>query len=535
MWRALRLLRGRPALILAAGVLVGVIADASAVGLLGASGWFVVSCALAGAQRGSTFSYVTPSAVVRSLALIRIVARYGQRLLVHSATLAWLVRLRVRLFRDLAGLPLPVLAGHRRGAALDRAMRDVDTLDGWVATGIAPFVTTTAVAVGGVIVVAAVAPATGVVLAIGVVAVAVVAIVGGARVPDPATARIAARSQVVAVTEAMPELISLGAADVARTTSTRLLDDFEDETATRVELTARIAARTDVLSGLCLLAMIVVGLQSPGAGSGAPDIAELALVVLVGAGTLQLVEALRDCAIATGEARNAARRLQPDSPTAPVDGQRRHRPDRGDLVDVAAPLADGRTIDLSVPGGAALVLSGRSGSGKTTLLRRLAGESSSDAADSGDPITVGGHRIADLAPGVVVYVSHDEPLLAGTVGDNLRLGAPKLTDGQARALLDDLGLADVALDETVGAGGSRVLSGGEQRRLGLARALAASPMVLIADEPTDGLDADTARKVLTVIRSRLPDAALVAAVHDRDLPAVGWADTRWVSLDPVRD
>ena len=531
LWSAVGLLRGRPALILAAGVLIGVLADASAVGLLGASGWFVVSCAVAGAERGSSFSYVTPSGVVRSLALARIATRYLQRLLVHSATLAWLVRLRVRLFDDLAALPLPLLARRRRGEALDSAMRDVDTLDGWVATAVAPFLTTGVVAVAGVVVVAQVAPGMAVVLAVGELVVAAVAITGGLRTPDPAAARTAARDDVIATVEAMPELISLGAADIARQRTRGLLDDFARESTSRAARIATLAARTDILTGAWLLVMILVGRFGP----GAPDAADLALAVLVGAGSLQLVEAFRDSAIATAEARSAARRLRPHDGPGTGTGTARH-PETlthtvsGDLRADRMPLtADGRTQDVRVRPGAALVLSGRSGSGKTTLLRRLAGESETPV-----PVTVDGVNLPHLAPGLVVHVSHDEPLLAGTVVDNLRLGAPSLTREAARTLLDDLGLDGVALDDTVGTGGTRVVSGGEQRRLGIARALAAHPRVLILDEPTDGLDAETARTVLSVIRSRLPDAALLAAIHDRDLPAVPWADSEWLTLDPVR-
>jgi ATP-binding cassette subfamily C protein CydC len=134
---------------------------------------------------------------------------------------------------------------------------------------------------------------------------------------------------------------------------------------------------------------------------------------------------------------------------------------------------------------------------------------------------------------VVTAVLADDYLFTGTVSTNIRLADPRASDGEIRDLLGSMMLDRGGLDPTsrVGVGG-RTLSGGEQRRLHIARALAMQPDVLLIDEPTTGLDADTANQVLAAIRHRLPNTALVLAMHelpqDRGTLGPTWST---VSLD----
>ncbi|HWO44308.1 MAG TPA: ATP-binding cassette domain-containing protein [Methylomirabilota bacterium] len=157
-----------------------------------------------------------------------------------------------------------------------------------------------------------------------------------------------------------------------------------------------------------------------------------------------------------------------------------------------------RQVDFVVAGGGTLVVTGASGSGKTTLLN-----------------AVEARLRRQGAPGRVTAVLADDYLFTGTVSSNMRLANPRATDVQIRDLLGSMTLDRAGLDPTTRIGvDGRGLSGGEQRRLHIARALATQPDVLLIDEPTIGLDANAANQVLTAIRDRLPNAALVLAMHE---------------------
>jgi len=189
------------------------------------------------------------------------------------------------------------------------------------------------------------------------------------------------------------------------------------------------------------------------------------------------------------------------------------------------PIALG--LDVTVRAGEVVALTGPNGSGKSTLLLTLAGlvapaAGSVEALDAASPAD---WSSADLAARFgVVFQNPEHQFIAGTVRDELAVGnaeAPRVT-----ALIDRLGLKRLA-------GASPfALSGGEQRRLSVATALATAPPVLLLDEPTFGQDARTWAELATLLAEyRDAGGAIIMATHDRALiEALG---AREVSLPPL--
>ncbi|WP_288433575.1 ATP-binding cassette domain-containing protein [uncultured Deinococcus sp.] len=173
-------------------------------------------------------------------------------------------------------------------------------------------------------------------------------------------------------------------------------------------------------------------------------------------------------------------------------------------------VLDGAALTLYP--GERVALTGESGGGKTTLLRLIA----RDLDPDGGAVLVSGTDLRDLDPaawrGALSLHEQHAPVLDGTLRENLRLGDPAATEARLRALLDDLGLAHLPLDNWVGEGGTR-LSGGERARVSLARALLRPSPLLLLDEPTAHLDPDTEAQVLAVLEREAAGRTLLLVTH----------------------
>jgi len=203
-----------------------------------------------------------------------------------------------------------------------------------------------------------------------------------------------------------------------------------------------------------------------------------------------------------------------------VPDMRRDGVVRVEGVSVAHPGRLGNAPDdafLTARCGEITVVVGPSGGGKTTLLSVLLGIRQPDA---GAVTVCGGGRqavLATLDPDCwrtqLAWVDQSPYLFAGTVGDNVRLARPDATDDALRSALDAAGLAAIGVDRLVGEAGGG-LSAGERRRVAVARAVLRDAPLVLLDEPTAGLDADTEHDVLATI-ARLASNSIVIMVSHR--------------------
>ncbi len=453
---------------LIAGVLLAVVAEASAVGLLSLSGWFIAASAAAGLGLIVDFSFAEPSGGVRGFAIGRVGANYGQRLILHRVALDDLTDLRLNILANAGTRDAMRL---RDGEALDRVMADADIVSRRCIEATSPLISFIVVSLGAILAAWIALPLSAVPLAVGVMVSVLIAFVPPPQREDGSDIyREKMRGELVAAVEACAELAALDAVSVLRERTAALL---ARDTAARNRWRTQLAQREFVVAAIGATTLGSVALVTSLAHAEAPT---AALVLLLTMAVMESSSRLADYAYTFSIARTAAARLIPHSadvlPTNPTEAA---------LLNTLKP-------------GETLVLSGPSGVGKSTLLRRLAGAANEH----------------------VTLVELDDPIFTGTVASNLRLGAHDLSDTQIQTLLERFALGDLALNAPTGVGG-RELSGGESTRLRLARAVAAAPALLLVDEPTAGLDAPTAQRTLASVRHHLPQARIIYALHSAQL------------------
>jgi ATP-binding cassette, subfamily C, bacterial CydC len=510
-------LRERPGLILAGAGLAAVTVLAG-IGLIGLSGWFITATAIAGASAASAiaFDVFAPSAGIRLLALGRTAARYGERLVTHDATLRILAALRERLFRGWAGPQAAHALLMRPARLLFRLTADIDALDSLYLRVLVPFgaAAVTALAAG---------------LAFGLMdwrfglLMALLLIVPGLGLPMLAARRAAGwsrrrahavealRSRAIDLVAGQTELVMTGrlAAQARQVMAADRRAAEAEDRLNRIEagITAGFGAATALILSAALVGVAAL------AQRGAISAPVAALGVLIALGALEPFSFLRRGALELGRTLIAARRVAPRlgieaaAPRLAVPGE-----------DAAIRLTDvtvghpGATrpalhhLDVAIARGERVALIGPSGTGKSTLLGLIAGE-----------LAAGTGTVAALPSTVLTQRTE---LFQDSVRDNLRLVDPAADDARLWAALEAAGLAaDMratgrGLDTVLGEGGLG-LSGGQARRLALARLFLRDTPLWLADEPTEALDRDTAADVLRRLADHAAGRTLVVATHLR--------------------
>lgn len=505
------------------------------IGLLGLSGWFITAAGIAGlAGAGILFDVFRPSAGVRFLALGRTAARYGERMLAHDATLRGLARLRVQLLAALAQLPAPRQSALRASEQLNRLTLDVDALDGTALRLFIPVVAgTLAIAIAFAALWYLVDPAIVVWLSASFLpgaGIALALVLARARRPSRSAqlALNAFRMRLVDLLRARSELAVFGrlatqrehvrAAEERMRAAMRRNDRIERTGGFVLSLAETIAAAGALVTAVWLTR------------SGRTDPALAALGFFATLALAETIVPLRRGLSEYGKMADAARRVArmlqtPELPSRAGVENPRAQLDTGTVLSLrdigfrhegaASPVISG--FDLVLRQGEICALTGSSGSGKSTILHIAAGvliPESGSAELNGLPI---GRWDEKELRETVTLLPQRSALLSGTIRDALRLANPDITDADAWEALAAAGLDTVisqrgGLESRLGESGSG-LSGGESRRLALARALLRRPRLLLLDEPTEGLDQATAETVLAGVRRFLPDSAILIASH----------------------
>lgn len=514
---------------MAAGLALALLSTVSGIALLVVSGHFITEMALVGAG-GAAVNYYTPAALIRLLAILRTGGRYGERLSTHDATLAMLGRLRVWLFGRLIPLAPARLGGLRSAQLHDRLRADVDTLEHAYLGLLVPFAVAACSALGVVALACLYSMPLGAALGV------LLLTAGGAlpatvrRQAAGASARVQAHTQALRwqladALQGRAELVLFGAQARFDHRLEHTLEQREVEQRRLYRVGAWGEAGTLLLVQLALIAALLVGLPLLRAGSlQAPDLVLLVMLAIAG------FEAMAPLPAAWAQldaVRAAAQRVfaLADTPPAVLDPVQPTPLPQGNALclrsvqlrhgDDAAWALDG--VDLDLPEGTHLALVGVSGAGKSSLAGALGG-----LLPIKGSITLGGapleHLRGDDLRRRIAVVEQRPYLFDASLRDNLLLAAPATDAQRLDEVIDQAQLRDYVqglpqgLDTWVGENGAAV-SGGEARRIAVARALLTEAPVLVLDEPTEGLDAQTAAALYRALASATRGRTVLLITH----------------------
>jgi ATP-binding cassette subfamily C protein CydC len=513
---------------MACGILLAIAVMMANALLMAISGWFIASMAMASVS-GVAFNYLIPAAAIRALAILRTVGRYGERLVTHEAGFRVLALLRVWFFRRLEPLAPAGLERYTAGDVAGRLRSDVDALEGLYLRIVLPLATgVIAIILAALFVawwnLAAAAALLLCLLATGLFLPLLARRL--AREPGRRSVAIAGelRSVVSEGLQGGEELLLLGAVELQ---------------AARVEkLSGQLVAEQEKLAGINCVTLaggvICAGLGLAGvlAGAGAAVSSGtlagplLVMLLLFAAASFEAAAGMPAALQLVPGCREAVRRIRElaDAPLpVPEPAQPAALPSGYEIVfkevtfayDPALPVL--QDFSFCLPAGERLALAGPSGSGKSSIAELLLRFRPYQGS-----ISIGGSEVRDLGSDdllrLITAVPQRPHLFNSTIRDNILLANPEATDEKLHQALEDAVLSDwvdslpEGLETRVGEGGSAV-SGGEARRIALARALLKDAPIVILDEPTEGLDLVTEEKVVARLAARLAGKTVLIISH----------------------
>lgn len=511
------------------GIVLAIVTLLASIGLLALSGWFLAASSLAGLAGLYTFNYMLPAAGVRGAAIFRTAGRYAERVVSHDATFRVLSHLRVFTFRKILPLSPGGIARFRQAELLNRLVADVDTLDHLYLRVISPMVSAAVVIVvvtfGLSWLDVPLALTLGGILLLLLLAVPPVFYRAGKPIGEELTLlRSQYRTDLTAWLQGQAELVVFGALDGFRHKLNATEQRWQSRQWQQASLGGIAQALMILASGLTVT--LLMWLAAAGiSGDTQPG----ALIALFAFAALASFEAMMPVAAAfqhLGQVIASATRVkqiidQQPEVTFPASGPASQPGAELQLSEVSftypdQPLPVLNNVTLNIAAGEHIALLGRTGCGKSTLLQLL---TRAWNADSGQ-ILLNGQPLASYDEATLramtTVVSQRVHIFSSTLRENLRIAAPAASDENLNLALQQVGLDKLLENEGLNAWlgeGGRQLSGGEQRRLGIARALLHQAPLLLLDEPTEGLDAETEQQILALLRQHCRGKTLILVTH----------------------
>ena len=513
------------------GLVLMITGLASSIGLLTTSGWFLAATAIAGL--GTLFNFFYPSASVRGLAIGRTLFRYFEKLVTHDATFRILAKLRVQVFEKIIPLSPGVLNRYRNSDLLNRLVSDVDTLDSLYLRLIAPFITAIfvilAMCIGLSFVNTPLALGLGISLLLLVFVIPTVFYQLGKKFGDKLVhSRALYRTQFLEFIQAQAELLLFNAEDKLKNNMAKTETNWQADQQKEANLSGFSTALSLFLNGLIIAAMLWFSSQAE-FGNDEYRMAFIALFTFAALASFEILMPLGSAFLHIGQVIASAERVTDiieQQPLVVFNGKTEFDQNATTLIEAkdlsfTYPERQNRALDnlnLTIQKGKKVAILGKTGSGKSTLLQLLVRNYDANQGE----LSLAGKPISDYAEDTLrsqfCFLTQRVHVFSDTLRQNLQFAsAVNISDEKMIEVLNQVGLGKLleqeqGLDIWLGDGG-RPLSGGEQRRLGLARILLNDAPILLLDEPTEGLDRETERQILRLILAHAENKTLIMVTH----------------------
>ncbi|WP_210442671.1 heme ABC transporter ATP-binding protein/permease CydC [Vibrio crassostreae] len=514
---------------LSLGMLLAFATLSASIGLLTLSGWFISASAVAGLTIArETFNYMLPGGGVRGLAMSRTAGRWGERVVSHNATFKLLTDLRIFFFKKLAPLIPGRISNLRDADLLNRLVADVDAMDHVYLRLVSPVT----VGVLGIFFLTLFLmwfdSSLGLILGSILLIMLLVWPVlfyklgkrnGGELTQNKADLRVTTLDWI----EGYSELTLFGAEERYRNAILETQHKLMANQFVNANLTGMASAALMLFNGLTLVLML--WLAADGVGGNAPD-PFIALMAFATMASFELLMPIAGAFQHLGQTLSSARRLNEVILSEPEVQFADEKLDINKPLDITfsnvtfnypdSERSVLNAVDLTIPATNKVAIVGQTGSGKSTLIQLL--------TRYWDPkkgyISIAGIELtqwneSQLRESISV-VSQRVDILNGTLRDNLLIAKPEANDDHLANILKDVGLEKLlennALDSWLGDGG-RQLSGGEKRRIGIARAILHDAPILLLDEPTEGLDKQTEQSIMALFEKHFEGKTVIFITH----------------------